>query len=93
MKDDNNVAKSSDISNDEKEREVIADMSGLEPRFNPLGRRVKIVDTAPENKTASELSPEGLFAAVKGALAATFAVYFIYAAAFGIFIFLLTKLL
>ena len=96
MKDDkiktDNLLNSSGNDNDEDLR-VIADMSGLEPRNNLLGRRGPKEGMNPDKKAAADIDSEGRIAAIKGALAATFAIYFAYAAVFGIFIYLLTRLL
>ncbi len=92
MNDENNNELQQSVVNNE-DMEVIADMSGLEPRFNPLGRLGFVRNPAPEKKVKIDIDSEGLIAAIKGALAATFAIYFVYAAVFGIFIYLLTKLL
>lgn len=93
--DDNQIEASEDI--EDEDLRVIADMSGLAPRGHPFGR-IGLSEAKPnvdkcDMKDKPDLSRESVYAAVKGALAATFAIYFVYAITFGVFIFLLTRIL
>ena len=89
-----------ELKEDEDER-VIADMSGLAPKrpiLFPVFDAGKQMDAQKERFRAkpqqppSDLDREGRLAAVKGALGATLLIWLVYAAGFGIFIFVLTRL-
>ena len=89
-----------ELKEDEDER-VIADMSGLAPKrpiLFPVFDAGKQMDAqkaqfrAKPQQPHADLDREGRMAAVKGALGATLLIWLVYAAGFGIFIFVLTRL-
>ena len=89
-----------EMKEDDDER-VIADMSGLAPKrpiLFPVFDAGKQMDAQKEQFRAkpqqphADLDREGRMAAVKGALGATLLIWLVYAAGFGIFIFVLTRL-
>ena len=89
-----------ELKEDDDER-VIADMSGLAPKrpiLFPVFDAGKQMDAQKEQFRAkpqqphADLDREGRMAAVKGALGATLLIWLVYAAGFGIFIFVLTRL-
>ena len=89
-----------ELKEDDDER-VIADMSGLAPKrpiLFPVFDAGKQMDAQKERFRAkpqqprADLDREGRLAAVKGALGATLLIWLVYAAGFGIFIFVLTRL-
>ena len=89
-----------ELKEDDDER-VIADMSGLAPKrpiLFPVFDAGKQMDAQKEQFRAkpqqprADLDREGRLAAVKGALGATLLIWLVYAAGFGIFIFVLTRL-
>ncbi len=86
---------------EEDDERVIADMSGLAPKrpiLFPVFDAGKQMDAQKEQFCAkpqqphADLDREGRMAAVKGALGATLLIWLVYAAGFGIFIFVLTRL-
>lgn len=86
---------------EEDDERVIADMSGLAPKrpiLFPVFDAGKQMDAQKEQFRAkpqqprADLDREGRLAAVKGALGATLLIWLVYAAGFGIFIFVLTRL-
>ncbi len=86
---------------EEDDERVIADMSGLAPKrpiLFPVFDAGKQMDAQKEQFRAkpqqphADLDREGRMAAVKGALGATLLIWLVYAAGFGIFIFVLTRL-
>ena len=86
---------------DLEETMVVADMSGLAPKrpiLFPVFDAGKQMDAQKEQFRAkpqqphADLDREGRMAAVKGALGATLLIWLVYAAGFGIFIFVLTRL-
>ena len=86
---------------EEDDERVIADMSGLAPKrpiLFPVFDTGKQMDAQKEQFRAkpqqphADLDREGRMAAVKGALGATLLIWLVYAAGFGIFIFVLTRL-
>ncbi|MBR4143170.1 MAG: hypothetical protein IKR10_06580 [Firmicutes bacterium] len=89
-----------ELKEDDDER-VIADMSGLAPKrpiLFPVFDAGKQMDAQKEQFRAkpqqphADLDREGRMAAVKGALGATLLIWLVYAAGFGIFLFVLTRL-
>ncbi len=84
----------------EDDERVIADMSGLAPKrpiLFPVFDAGRQMDAQKEQFRAKPQQPvdidrEGRLAAVKGALGATLLIWLVYAAGFGIFIFVLTRL-
>ncbi|MBR2098360.1 MAG: hypothetical protein IKN28_06670 [Firmicutes bacterium] len=89
-----------ELKEDDDER-VIADMSGLAPKrpiLFPVFDAGKQMDAQKEQFRAkpqqprADLDREGRLAAVKGALGATLLIWLVYAAGFGIFLFVLTRL-
>ena len=89
-----------ELKEDDDER-VIADMSGLAPKrpiLFPVFDAGKQMDAQKEQfrtkpqQPHADLDREGRMAAVKGALGATLLIWLVYAAGFGIFIFVLTRL-
>ncbi len=88
-----------ELKEDEDER-VIADMSGLAPKrpiLFPVFDAGKQMDAQKEQFRAKPQQPvdidrEGRLAALKGALGASLLIWLVYAAGFGIFIFVLTRL-
>ncbi|MBQ6294861.1 MAG: hypothetical protein IJK80_03280 [Firmicutes bacterium] len=88
-----------ELKEDDDER-VIADMSGLAPKrpiLFPVFDAGKQMDAQKEQFRAKPQQPvdidrEGRLAAVKGALGATLLIWLVYAAGFGIFLFVLTRL-
>ena len=86
---------------EEDDERVIADMSGLAPKrpiLFPVFDAGKQMDAQKEQfrtkpqQPHADLDREGRMAAVKGALGATLLIWLVYAAGFGIFIFVLTRL-
>lgn len=86
---------------EEDDERVIADMSGLAPKrpiLFPVFDAGKQMDAQKEQFRAkpqqprADLDREGRLAAVKGALGATLLIWLVYAAGFGIFLFVLTRL-
>ena len=86
---------------EEDDERVIADMSGLAPKrpiLFPVFDAGKQMDAqkkqfrAKPQQPHADLDREGRMAAVKGALGATLLIWLVYAAGFGIFIFVLTRL-
>ena len=86
---------------DLEEEMVIADMSGLAPKrpiLFPVFDAGKQMDAQKEQirsrskQPPADIDREGRMAAVKGALGATLLIWLVYAAAFGAFIFALTRL-
>ena len=85
---------------EEDDERVIADMSGLAPKrpiLFPVFDAGKQMDAQKEQFRAKPQQPvdidrEGRLAAVKGALGATLLIWLVYAAGFGIFLFVLTRL-
>ena len=88
-----------ELKEDDDER-VIADMSGLAPKrpiLFPVFDAGKQMDAQKEQFRAKPQQPvdidrEGRRAALKGALGASLLIWLVYAAGFGIFIFVLTRL-
>ena len=88
-----------ELKEDDDER-VIADMSGLAPKrpiLFPVFDAGKQMDAQKEQFRAKPQQPadidrEGRLAALKGALGASLLIWLVYAAGFGIFIFVLTRL-
>ncbi|MBQ4410657.1 MAG: hypothetical protein II831_08060 [Firmicutes bacterium] len=85
---------------EEDDERVIADMSGLAPKrpiLFPVFDAGKQMDAQKEQFRAKPQQPvdidrEGRLAALKGALGASLLIWLVYAAGFGIFIFVLTRL-
>ena len=85
---------------EEDDERVIADMSGLAPKrpiLFPVFDAGKQMDAQKEQFRSKPQQPvdidrEGRLAALKGALGATLLIWLVYAAGFGIFIFVLTRL-
>ncbi len=88
-----------ELKEDEDER-VIADMSGLAPKrpiLFPVFDAGKQMDAQKEQFRSKPQQPvdidrEGRLAALKGALGASLLIWLVYAAGFGIFLFVLTRL-
>jgi hypothetical protein len=85
---------------EEDDERVIADMSGLAPKrpiLFPVFDAGRQMDAQKEQFRAKPQQPvdidrEGRLAAVKGALGASLLIWLVYAAGFGICIFVLTRL-
>ncbi len=85
---------------EEDDERVIADMSGLAPKrpiLFPVFDAGRQMDAQKEQFRAKPQQPvdidrEGRLAALKGALGASLLIWLVYAAGFGIFIFVLTRL-
>ena len=85
---------------EEDDERVIADMSGLAPKrpiLFPVFDAGKQMDAQKEQFRAKPQQPvdidrEGRLAALKGALGASLLIWLVYAAGFGIFLFVLTRL-
>ena len=85
---------------EEDDERVIADMSGLAPKrpiLFPVFDAGKQMDAQKEQFRARPQQPvdidrEGRLAALKGALGASLLIWLVYAAGFGIFLFVLTRL-
>ena len=88
-----------ELTENDDER-VIADMSGLAPKrpiLFPVFDAGKQMDAQKEQFRAKPQQPvdidrEGRLAALKGALGASLLIWLVYAAGFGIFLFVLTRL-
>ena len=88
-----------ELKEDDDER-VIADMSGLAPKrpiLFPVFDAGRQMDAQKEQFRARPQQPvdidrEGRLAALKGALGASLLIWLVYAAGFGIFLFVLTRL-
>ena len=85
---------------EEDDERVIADMSGLAPKrpiLFPVFDAGRQMDAQKEQFRARPQQPvdidrEGRLAALKGALGASLLIWLVYAAGFGIFLFVLTRL-
>ena len=86
---------------EEEDERVIADMSGLAPKrpiLFPVFDAGRQMDAQKERFRAkprqprADLDRDGRLAALKGALGASLLIWLVYAAGFGIFLFILTRL-
>ncbi|MBQ2095766.1 MAG: hypothetical protein II474_07670 [Firmicutes bacterium] len=80
-----------------EETMVIADMSGLPPRRPMLfpsfdAGRQKVPERPDDPPQPVDVDAEGIKAAMKGAIGASLLLWLVYAAVFGAFIFVLTRL-
>ena len=84
-------------SDDDDDDRVINDMSALKYVAGASVYENDDLDARTPKKSGNQASVDidrtGVFAAMKGALLATFSLYLVYAVIFGIFIFLLTRII